>query len=72
VLTARDLCTTGAAAGPEAVDVDGTTTLRDLLPILAHAGQLRVVMSGTPVGTLDRAVALEALRGEQPQGGRRA
>jgi glycine betaine/proline transport system ATP-binding protein len=72
VLTARDLCTTAVDAGPDAVDVAGATTLRDLLPVLAHAAQLRVVADGTVCGTLTREAALEAVRGELPDGGRRA
>jgi len=72
VLTARDLCVSGTDAAADAVDVAGGTTLRDLLPVLARAGQLRVIVDGAVVGMLAREVALEALRGELPHGGRRA
>jgi len=68
VLTARDLCTTRVDASTEAVDVDASTTLRDLLPALARAAQLRVIADGATIGTLAREVALEALRGELPRG----
>lgn len=66
VLTARDLCTPGSDAPAGAVDVDATTTLRDLLPALADASDLRVVADGATVGTLSREVALGALRAGQP------
>lgn len=66
VLTARDLCTPGSDAPAGAVDVDATTTLRDLLPALADASDLRVVADGGTVGTLSREVALGALRAGQP------
>ena len=69
VLTARDLCSNGAEAASDAVDVEAATTLRDLLPALARAAQLRVVADGQAIGTLARDVALEALRGEMPDGG---
>jgi len=72
VLTARDLCTRTTDAAYDAVDVEATTTLRDLLPALARAAQLRVVEDGAVIGTLARDVALEALRGETPDGGRTA
>jgi glycine betaine/proline transport system ATP-binding protein len=69
VLTARDLCSSGAEAASDAVDVEAATTLRDLLPALARAAQLRVIADGRAIGTLARDVALEALRGEMPDGG---
>jgi glycine betaine/proline transport system ATP-binding protein len=70
VLTARDLCTPGdpaerapGNAGELTRDVAADTLLRDLLPVLAHAEQLRVVDGDAVLGTLSRVVALEALRG---------
>jgi glycine betaine/proline transport system ATP-binding protein len=72
VLTARDLCTPGNDALPDATEIAATTTLRDLLPALAHTGQLRVVDSGRTIGTLAREVALDAMRGETADGGRPA
>jgi glycine betaine/proline transport system ATP-binding protein len=72
VLTARDLCTPGDDALPDATEIAATTTLRDLLPALAHTGQLRVVDRGRTIGTLAREVALDAMRGETPHGGRPA
>jgi glycine betaine/proline transport system ATP-binding protein len=72
VLAARDLCSGTAEASPDAIEVEATTTLSDLLPALARAAQLRVVADGTTIGTLTRDVALEALRGETPDGGRTA
>ncbi len=69
VLMARDLCTpaTDASVGTSvgAVDVDAATTLRDLLPVLADASDLRVVADGVTIGMLSRAVALGALRAGQ-------
>lgn len=72
VLTARDLCTSSDGDTVDAIDVDGATTLRDLLPALARSAQLRVIVGGEAAGTLSREVALEALRGEAPEGGRPA
>jgi glycine betaine/proline transport system ATP-binding protein len=72
VLTARDLCMPGSGAAQEAVDVEATTTLHDLLPVLARTAQLRVVADGEVIGTLARDVALEALHGETSDGGRTA
>jgi len=69
VLTARDLCTPGPGASPDAVDVEAATALRDLLPALSEAAELRVIADGEAVGTLSRHVALEALRGQSPHGG---
>jgi glycine betaine/proline transport system ATP-binding protein len=69
VLTAQDLCTRGDGTSTESIDVAATTTLRDLLPALARSAQLRVIADGGVVGTLARDVALEALRGETPDGG---
>ena len=66
VLTARDLCAPGTDAPVDAVDVDASTTLRDLLPALADASDLRVVADGATIGTLSREVALGALRAGQP------
>jgi len=65
VLTARDLCTPGVAAAPDAVDVDAATTLQDLLPALARAAHLRVTCEGAGIGSLTRDVALDALRGAE-------